>query len=239
MEEETANAPAEAATEAAETAAAAAGNGQPSLGEIIQSLEWSDLTQTWIDGGWLMVPLAGLALLIYFDAMSLLLRLGKAKLSKVKRDVWSPWLDNPASGKGHIGDVIRYVVGDGRFDHESMLRLEAIRTKVIPDVNSRLVVLSVLVAIAPLMGLLGTVIGMLTTFRGLASGSGQAVEMVAGGISVALITTQTGLMIAIPGYVFISMVARKRSLYAAFLQELETCVVQRIHHSNKPTEEAA
>jgi len=232
MEEEIANATAEAAS-------TAANGSQPGLGEIAQSLDWSDLTQTWIDGGWLMIPLAGLALLIYFDAMSLILRLGKAKLGKVKREVWFPWLDQPASGIGHVGEVIRYVVGDGRFTHEAALRLEAVRSKVIPDVNSRLVVLSVLVAIAPLMGLLGTVIGMLTTFRGLASGSGQAVELVAGGISVALITTQTGLMIAIPGYVFISMVARKRTQYQAFLQELETCVVQRIHNSAKAAKEAA
>ena len=34
--------------------------------------------QTWTEGGWLMIPLAALALLIYFEAMSLILRLGKA-----------------------------------------------------------------------------------------------------------------------------------------------------------------
>ncbi|HSH09509.1 MAG TPA: MotA/TolQ/ExbB proton channel family protein, partial [Oceanipulchritudo sp.] len=89
--------------------------------------------------------------------------------------------------------------------------------------------LSILVTIAPLMGLLGTVIGMLTTFRGLATSSGQAVDLVAEGIRVALITTQTGLMIAIPGYIFISMVIRSRNTYLAFLAELETTVVQRIH----------
>jgi biopolymer transport protein ExbB/TolQ len=44
-----------------------------------------------------------------------------------------------------------------------------------------------------------------------------------------LITTQTGLMIAIPGYIFISLVIRARNNYMAFVAELETVVVQRIH----------
>ncbi|MBU1056035.1 MAG: MotA/TolQ/ExbB proton channel family protein [Proteobacteria bacterium] len=56
-----------------------------------------------------------------------------------------------------------------------------------------------LAALAPLLGLLGTVIGMIGTFDILSAfGTGNAKGM-AGGISEALITTQTGLLIAIPG----------------------------------------
>lgn len=208
-----------------EQAAAAAQGGGMSIGEFIHFV-W----QTWVEGGWLMIPLAALALLIYFEAMSLILRLGKAKVKKTPRSVWSEWLDNPSKGTGHIGEVIRFVVGDGGIEsNNALLRVEAVKSKLLPDVNSRIVVLSILVTIAPLMGLLGTVIGMLTTFRGLATASGQAVDLVAEGIRVALITTQTGLMIAIPGYIFISMVIRSRNTYLGFLAELETTVVQRIH----------
>jgi biopolymer transport protein ExbB len=185
--------------------------------------------QTWTEGGWLMIPLAALALLIYFEAMSLILRLGKAKVKKTPRAIWSKWLDKPSEGVGHIGDVIRFVVGDGIYSDDAILRVEAVKSKLLPDVNSRIVVLSILVTVAPLMGLLGTVIGMLTTFRGLATASGQAVDLVADGIRVALITTQTGLMIAIPGYIFISLVIRARNTYLAFLAELETTVVQKVH----------
>ncbi|MGA1204415.1 MAG: MotA/TolQ/ExbB proton channel family protein [Opitutales bacterium] len=185
--------------------------------------------QTLTEGGWLMIPLAALALLIYFEAMSLILRMSKAKVKKTPRSIWSNWLDNPAEGIGHIGEVIRYVVGDGIRSDDAILRVEAVKSKLLPDVNARIVVLSILVTIAPLMGLLGTVIGMLTTFRGLATASGQAVDLVAEGIRVALITTQTGLMIAIPGYIFISLVIRSRNTYLTFLAELETVVVQRVH----------
>ncbi|MEM7601053.1 MAG: MotA/TolQ/ExbB proton channel family protein, partial [Verrucomicrobiota bacterium] len=57
----------------------------------------------------------------------------------------------------------------------------------------------VLIGAAPLVGLLGTVSGMLATFSGLAISSGSApVETISAGISRALITTQTGLVIAVP-----------------------------------------
>lgn len=62
-----------------------------------------------------------------------------------------------------------------------------------------LAVIGVLAAIAPLLGLLGTVTGMIATFDVLAVfGTGNSRAM-AGGISEALITTQTGLLVAIPG----------------------------------------
>lgn len=191
--------------------------------------------QTWVEGGWLMIPLAGLALLIYFEAMGLILRLRRSRVKKTPREVWSQWIDNPSLGSGHIGEVIRFVVGNGIRSNDAVLRVEAVKSKLLPDINSRIVVLSILVTIAPLMGLLGTVIGMLTTFRGLATASGQAVDLVAEGIRVALITTQTGLMIAIPGYIFISLVIRARNDYLAFIAELETNVVQRVHKLEDPS----
>ena len=67
------------------------------------------------------------------------------------------------------------------------------------DINNYLAIIGVLAAIAPLLGLLGTVIGMISTFDILAIfGTGNARGM-AGGISEALISTQTGLLVAIPG----------------------------------------
>jgi len=62
-----------------------------------------------------------------------------------------------------------------------------------------LTLIGVLARVAPLLGLLGTVTGMIATFDILAAfGTGNA-RGLAGGISQALITTQTGLLVAIPG----------------------------------------
>ena len=88
-------------------AAALDSGGGMSLGEFF-GFVW----QTWIEGGWLMIPLAGLALLIYFEAMALILRLGKAQVKKTPRSIWSDWIDDPGKGHGHIGEVIRFVVAD-------------------------------------------------------------------------------------------------------------------------------
>ena len=64
----------------------------------------------------------------------------------------------------------------------------------------RLRYLKVLTSVAPLMGLLGTVAGMLKTFRGLASqGISYTENLVAVGISEALVTTQMGLSIGVVG----------------------------------------
>ena len=67
-------------------------------------------------------------------------------------------------------------------------------------IRRRMPVLSVLLALAPLSGLLGTVNGMLTTFAGLANAATtKPIDSISSGISEALITTQVGLLIAIPG----------------------------------------
>jgi biopolymer transport protein ExbB len=67
------------------------------------------------------------------------------------------------------------------------------------SLDDHLPLIGVLAAVAPLLGLLGTVTGMIATFDVLAVfGTGNARAM-AGGISEALITTQTGLLVAIPG----------------------------------------
>lgn len=62
-----------------------------------------------------------------------------------------------------------------------------------------MILLVALTAAAPLLGLLGTVGGMIATFEAVSVVSGQTGSRVAGGISQALITTQFGLVIAMPG----------------------------------------
>ena len=67
------------------------------------------------------------------------------------------------------------------------------------EIASMLGTLRLLVTVAPLLGLLGTVLGMTGTFRVLASGTEEMASRLADGIHIALYTTQAGLMAAIPG----------------------------------------
>ena len=71
----------------------------------------------------------------------------------------------------------------------------------IEDACSALDSLRVLVAVAPLLGLLGTVLGIVETFRAMGNGGPELTERFAEGLQVALFTTQAGLMAALPGIV--------------------------------------
>jgi biopolymer transport protein ExbB len=70
-------------------------------------------------------------------------------------------------------------------------------------------VLEVVAAIAPLLGLLGTVIGMHEVFSQLGEAGGRQVEALSSGIGKALITTIAGLIVGIPAYIFYSVFSRR------------------------------
>lgn len=76
-------------------------------------------------------------------------------------------------------------------------------------VERRLPFLGVLIGAAPLLGLLGTVAGMLVTFGGMSMASGGApIDTVSVGISKALVTTQAGLVIAVPAAFLLALLKR-------------------------------
>lgn len=87
-----------------------------------------------------------------------------------------------------------------------------------PYITRRTQFLQILVGAAPLIGLLGTVMGMLTTFGGLGQAHGaNSIDLVALGISQALITTETGLLIAIPALFILMLInGRQREITQYF-----------------------
>lgn len=76
-------------------------------------------------------------------------------------------------------------------------------------IERRLPFLTVLVSTAPLLGLMGTVAGMLITFSGMALGNAAPIDTVSAGISKALVTTQAGLVIAIPAAFLLGLIKRR------------------------------
>jgi len=82
----------------------------------------------------------------------------------------------------------------------------------------RISAIAITAAVAPLLGLLGTVSGMIETFRMMTLfGSGDA-EVVSGGISQALVTTELGLMVAIPALILNAILSRKAKAYYTDLE---------------------
>ncbi len=79
-----------------------------------------------------------------------------------------------------------------------------------------------LVAIAPLIGLLGTVVGMIETFDSLASASLFSQSGgIAGGISQALFTTQLGLVVAVPGVIIGRLLDRRSHVMELELEQIK------------------
>ena len=97
---------------------------------------------------------------------------------------------------GKLNSVYSKYSGNNPEDLES--QLEDILAKATPPLEKNLSVIKLLAAVAPLLGLLGTVIGMIETFQAITLfGTGDP-KLMAGGISQALVTTMLGLIAAVP-----------------------------------------
>ncbi len=119
--------------------------------------------------------------------------------------------------------------------HDMTVRFNELRSSEIAPFVRELRFMKRAVGTAPLLGLLGTVTGMLTTFKGLAGGSGgdQTMEQIAAGISEALVTTETGLVIALVGVFFQYRLQRQAETYDAFLQHLECACAQYVYKRDR------
>jgi len=108
--------------------------------------------------------------------------------------------DNDLIDKGPKSEALAYFLDNRRFDPESdrIIWEAAVQRQIFP-LNHHMSAILILAAVAPLLGLLGTVTGMVGTFRVIGmEGTGNP-QALASGIEEALVTTQTGLLIAIPG----------------------------------------
>lgn len=191
---------------------------------------WDEVAKIWIDGGWCMPLLAALAMITFAVGIHVNLRLSGKRYKDVPEALWKRWVDVPTRREGAIGELLDNVAGAASVKEQATAFAEIRATELAPFQRD-LRVMKVCVAAAPLLGLLGTVTGMLQTFAALATGSGgdQTMALVAKGISAALITTETGLVIAIPGLFFRYLISRRFEEYRAFLAHLETVCTQKLH----------
>jgi biopolymer transport protein ExbB len=97
--------------------------------------------------------------------------------------------------------------------------------------SSRITYLADIGAIAPMVGLLGTVLGMIKSFLNISAGDVSGVRQMelAEGVSEALITTAAGLMIGIPALVFYSLFRGRVQKYIAELEAAATHLMALLH----------
>ena len=105
--------------------------------------------------------------------------------------------DSPASR------IVLSVIDEGTPNRESLERAAALQgRKEIEQFERYISILGSIAAVGPLLGLLGTIFGMINTFTVISSAGAGNPKMMAGGISEALVSTATGLAVAIPSLLF-------------------------------------
>lgn len=173
-----------------------------------------------------MIALALLGLVMYATAAHLLLSLHHRGLKKATDADIRNWIASPESAPGRIQEIIRYSQDSVRSLRDIEGRFREVEALKVPEVDRRLTSLGVMVVAAPLFGLLGTVLGMLLTFKAIGVGGSSVSEVVAKGISEALVATQTGLTVALPGWMAAFLAKRWRAEYASFLARLESITLR-------------
>ncbi|MEQ1439419.1 MotA/TolQ/ExbB proton channel family protein [Fontimonas sp. SYSU GA230001] len=142
--------------------------------------------------GYLILAIGAIGLIMAAIRFAVLSKVG-AQVNAQRKDASNPRDDNP------LGRVLNIYFKDPKVDHDTLqLRLDEAVLKEMPDLEKWLPALKLIAAVGPLMGLLGTVTGMILTFQQITLfGTGDP-KIMAGGISQALVTTVQGLIVAIP-----------------------------------------
>lgn len=190
-----------------------------------------------IAGGWVMLPLllcSAIALGIILER-SWTLRKGAVLPSVVIDRAWK-WARQKELDDRHlawlrenapVGRVLAAALGNRHKPREVMKEhVEDTGRHVVHDLERFLNSLGTIAGITPLLGLLGTVLGMIDVFSTILSqGVGDATQL-AGGISEALITTAAGLTIAIPSYMFYRYFRGRVAEIVVRMEELAIALIE-------------
>ena len=129
-------------------------------------------------------------------------------------------------GDNPLGRILKTYQNNKQADHESLeLKLGETILKEVPAINKNLSLLKIIAAIAPLMGLLGTVTGMIITFQAITLFGAGDPKLMANGISQALVTTVLGLVVAIPTLLLHNLIQTKAKTVTEILEQESIAIV--------------
>ena len=167
----------------------------PSGGSFLAALINSPTIQErWHQGGNVGYAITAVGALAFLLAIWRLIVLA-AMSSKVSAQLRS----DKANNNNPLGRVLMVHEENPTMDTETLeLKLSEAVMKEVPKIEFGLNLLKIIAAVAPLMGLLGTVTGMIITFQAITIFGAGDPKAMAGGISGALVTTVLGLLVAIP-----------------------------------------
>ena len=188
----------------------------PTRGQILSLLlqrpTWKERIDQGGVVGYIIIALGFVALLIALERLVVLMMAGNKVNAQLKKD--TPSNDNA------LGRVLLAAEKHRAADLETLeLKLGEAILKETPALNRALMFLKIIAVVAPLLGLLGTVTGMIKTFQAITLfGTGDP-KLMAGGISQALVTTVQGLSVAIPTVLLHTLVSGRSRRIVHVLQE--------------------
>jgi len=179
------------------------------------------LEERWHQGGpvgYAITAIGVFAMLLAFFRLIVLSTVSAKVSGQLKKDT--------ASEKNPLGRVLKIHEDNPDMDLETLeLKMSEAVMRETPKLESGLTLLKIIAAVAPLMGLLGTVTGMIMTFQAITIFGAGDPKAMAGGISSALVTTVLGLLVAIPTVLLHTLVNGRAQRIIHVLNEQATGIV--------------
>lgn len=195
----------------------------PLGGQIMQIMvDRPDLKERYKQGG-----IVGAIIILGLGGLGLLLIIWRlVALSALSAKVNSQLKAKKANANNPLGRVLKVAEDNPGVDNETLeLKLEEAVLKERPAIESGLNMIKIVSMVAPLMGLLGTVTGMIQTFQAITDFGAGDPKLMAGGISAALVTTVCGLIVAIPTVFMHTILSGKAKRIVHILDEQSAGII--------------
>ncbi|MAK70291.1 MAG: energy transducer TonB [Halieaceae bacterium] len=194
----------------------------PTGGSFLAAIiDTPNLEERWHQGGYVGYAITAVGIFAFLLAIVRVIMLtmtGAAVNSQLK--------SSEANANNPLGRVLLVSQENPNMDTETLeLKMAEAVLKETPKLESGLTLLKIIAAVAPLMGLLGTVTGMIITFQAITIFGAGDPKAMAGGISSALITTVLGLLVAIPTVLLHTVVNGRAQKVIHILNEQATGIV--------------
>lgn len=197
-----------------------------------------------VAGGWLMLPIILCSIAVIAITAERYWTLNPDKIAPRNQlgQVWNLIQNNQMDGErlkqlrrsSPLGRIMAAGLSNARHGREVMKdSIEEAASQVIHEMERFLAILGTIATITPLLGLLGTVIGMISVFNVIMlEGTGDA-GLLAGGISQALITTAAGLTVAIPAMISHRYFLRRMDSLVVTMEQEAVKLVDALHSERR------
>lgn len=202
----------------------------------------SEFLQLMRDGGWPMYPLGlfSLAALTIVIERAIALRRDKVispEVIRILHEFGEPDRGTPSHSlavcrrtSGAFARIAEELIQLRHLSHAQLLEtMHAVGRTHVARLERGLTTLEIIANVSPLIGLLGTVLGMVTVFDAITSQGLGDPQVLAAGISQALITTIAGLCVAIPALAFHGVYTKRVDELSIEMQERATAFLAKLH----------